>query len=312
MNRVIGTFEGRHGPLIFALGGVHGNEQAGVHALEEVLKMLQEVYEPQPDLEFAGKFLAVTGNTSASKLGKRFIDCDLNRLWTATRVSQILRSTPESRNTEEQELSEILTLLKTSIEEYKPTALVILDLHTTSAEGGIFCIPSGNPRSIRLARELHAPVILGLLDGIDGTMLHFIDHSFNQFIDAEIPVLGAAFEGGQHDHPHAVSACIAGVLNCLRASGCIAPEALYSAHDQFLEDYSSSLPKVTQLEYVHQLSPGDHFRMKPGYFNFKSIHAGEHLADDVHGPIHSKCNGRILMPLYQDQGTDGFFMVNEI
>ena len=52
--------------------------------------------------------------------------------------------------------------------------------------------------------------------------------------------------------------------------------------------------------------------MKPGYKNFQKISKGEVLAEDRNGHIVSQYNGRILMPLYQKQGEEGFFIIKEI
>jgi succinylglutamate desuccinylase len=52
--------------------------------------------------------------------------------------------------------------------------------------------------------------------------------------------------------------------------------------------------------------------MRPGYVNFQPIQQGEHLANDTTGPVLAPEDGLILMPLYQPQGSDGFFVVQEI
>ena len=42
------------------------------------------------------------------------------------------------------------------------------------------------------------------------------------------------------------------------------------------------------------------------------VKKGELIAKDKNGDIFSPANGRILMPLYQKQGEDGFFIIKEI
>ena len=51
--------------------------------------------------------------------------------------------------------------------------------------------------------------------------------------------------------------------------------------------------------------------MKPGYRNFQRITKGEELAMDKKGPIYAPKEGMIIMPLYQNSGNDGFFLVEE-
>jgi len=51
--------------------------------------------------------------------------------------------------------------------------------------------------------------------------------------------------------------------------------------------------------------------MSPGYANFHRVSAGQSVARDQHGDIVVEEGGRLLMPLYQKQGEDGFFLVRE-
>jgi len=59
------------------------------------------------------------------------------------------------------------------------------------------------------------------------------------------------------------------------------------------------------------LVEGDGFVMAPGYVNFQPVVAGEVVARDAHGDVAVAEGGRLLMPLYQEQGEDGFFLVRE-
>ena len=51
--------------------------------------------------------------------------------------------------------------------------------------------------------------------------------------------------------------------------------------------------------------------MRDGYQNFQPIQSGEEIADDRRGPVRVGEDARLLMPLYQAQGSDGFFVVRE-
>ena len=62
--------------LVIAMGGVHGNEKAGVEAIKQVVHYLQENQVPTK-----GCFLGIKGNMSALENATRYIDKDLNRLW---------------------------------------------------------------------------------------------------------------------------------------------------------------------------------------------------------------------------------------
>jgi succinylglutamate desuccinylase len=313
MERLIGRFGGQHpGALVVVFAAVHGNETAGVQALQETFALLEAEAKYRTAFRFEGALLGILGNKQALEAGKRFIQRDLNRIWEPDEIERILRTNPEARQAEDREAAEILSLVRETIRQSNPDALILLDLHTTSADGGVFCIPAGDPASLRLAKALQAPVILGLMDGIKGTLLHFAAN--RAFCDNDQPphCVAAAFEGGRHEDPRSVSRCIAAVINALRAAGCIKPQELHTRHSDILLAYSKALPKVSRLHYVHAIRPEDRFRMRPGYLNFQAIRQGEHLADDARGPVLAPRDGLVLMPLYQAQGSDGFFVVEEV
>ncbi len=313
MDRIIGQYGGtQSGPLVVAIGAIHGNETAGVQALKEVFQMLEREAVAHPDFEFKGKLVGLIGHRQAFKRGLRFIKQDLNRLWLPNEVQQILEEDPANLRDEQLEIRELYSAVCHAVQTDLPATLVLLDLHTTSATGGIFCIPTDETESLALSRELRAPVILDLFKGVHGTLLRFTTEG--HFDQPGFPkrALGAAFEAGQHDDPHSVSRSISAIVHCLRAVGCIPVNALSSHHDVTLQESSAGLPEVTRLHYVHRIVPGDHFKMRPGYLNFQPIHQGEILADDVNGPVKALEDGLILMPLYQPQGADGFFVVQKV
>jgi len=65
-SRVIGIYEGkRKGPLFICVGGMHGNEPAGVLAIREVLKMLEVEPLGNPTFRYAGQFVGLIGNSFA-------------------------------------------------------------------------------------------------------------------------------------------------------------------------------------------------------------------------------------------------------
>lgn len=313
MNRLIGRYTGTQtGALVVVTAAVHGNEPAGVRALEEVFRLLAQEPQVNPDFVFRGRLVGLMGNLQAYRAGKRFLEQDLNRMWTPLHLRCMQQMAPAERQNEWRELGELLEAIQEEILNYKPQALIVLDLHTTSAGGGIFCIPTDDRASLRLAKALYAPVVLGMLDGLQGTLLHYV--AGNHFEVGGYPhySVGVAFEAGQHHDPESASRSVAAIVNTLRAAGCIRPEDVDSRHERILQAFSASLPKVTRLRHVHHIRPGDTFGMRPGYVNFQPIRRGEHLADDASGPVLAPEDGLILMPLYQPTGSDGFFVVQEV
>ena len=70
--------------------------------------------------------------------------------------------------------------------------------------------------------------------------------------------------------------------------------------------------KFYEMKYRHQLENKDEFYMLDGYKNFQPIKKGENLAVHNHKTIKSPGDFTIFMPLYQEQGEDGFFCIKSI
>jgi len=77
--RRIGSYEGSENEILFiCFGAMHGNEPAGLRAIELVLKMLEIEPIKNPDFKFKGKFVGLIGNLEALKTKQRFLKKDLN------------------------------------------------------------------------------------------------------------------------------------------------------------------------------------------------------------------------------------------
>ena len=71
-------------------------------------------------------------------------------------------------------------------------------------------------------------------------------------------------------------------------------------------DYQHHLVKI---KYIHLISESDNFLMKPNVINFQNVKKGEVLGSDKNGDVISPFDGKILMPLYQEQGREGFYII---
>ncbi len=305
-DRIIVDYKGEgKGPLLVVFGAMHGNEPAGVRAIELMGKMLEVEPITNPDFVFKGNLLGLIGNLSAYKLQQRFINKDLNRQWTEDRVNAL--SDKDQYDAEEVEMAAILDIIHTRIAETQPEQLIILDLHTTSSKGGIFTICTDDDASVRIALELHAPVIKGLLKGLQGTTLHYFTTK-----NMGIPTIGVTFESGQHNDPLSVNRAIAALTNCMRTIGCVQAHHIENRHDSLLIEYSKELPKVTELFLRKAINEEDNFVMLPNYKNFQRVSKGEIVAHDINGDIAIEEDARILMPLYQKLGEDGYFLIKEM
>jgi succinylglutamate desuccinylase len=306
--RIIGKYTGNErGPLLVITAGMHGNEPAGVRALDLFFKMIEVEPITNPDFSYKGEIIGIIGNLQAYSQGKRFIKKDINRSWQTDVIHHIKQADKSQLKDEDLEIRDILDIIDEEIARVNPDELYLLDLHTTSSDGGIFCIASNNKKSIAIAHEIHAPVILGLMNDISGTTLHYFNEK-----NMGLPSTAIAFEGGHHDDPQSINRCIAAIVNFLRAIGVVRPEHIENRHDYILQQYSRYLPEIVEVVYKFHIQENNRWQMKPGYKNFQPVAAGEILARYDGQDVRAVMDGMILMPLYQSQGNDGFFIVKSV
>ncbi len=299
--RVIGRIDGNTpGPVLVCVAGMHGNEPAGVEALERVLDTLTvEAY------RIEGTFVAVRGNQAALAEQVRFVDNDLNRHWTRERIGRVtLDRDPDPSVSEDADLLQLHDLISDLLDQASGESYV-LDLHTTSGRSAPFGTVGDTLRNRRFAMQLPLPLIMGLEEHLEGTMLEF-------FNDRGHVTLG--FEGGPHKDASSVDRTEAAVWLALEAAGMLPdPRAATRLADAraFLSRLSRNLPRVLEVRHRHFVGPKDQFTMRPGYASFQEVAENEHLADDETGPVIAPETGIILMPLYQPAGDDGFFITRE-
>jgi succinylglutamate desuccinylase len=153
--------------------------------------------------------------------------------------------------------------------------------------------------------SLPVPAILGLDANIDGTLMQLATARGHTSL---------AVESGQHRDPQAERLHAAVIWLALVAAGALTAEDVpdFAEHSTTLGGTTAGIPRVMALAYRHAVAAADGFVMRPGYRGFQRIARGEVLADDVRGPVRAPCDGRVLMPLYQPQGSDGFFVVRPL
>jgi succinylglutamate desuccinylase len=79
-----------------------------------------------------------------------------------------------------------------------------------------------------------------------------------------------------------------------------------------LADAAAGLPRAVAMRHRHLVRPGDRFEMAPGFANFQPVSSGQVVGRDRYGAITVPEDGRMLLPLYQGQGEDGFFIVSDV
>lgn len=293
--RVLGDVTGpAPGPTLVIIGGMHGNEPAGILAAQQVMPRLRAMGLRR------GRAIALVGNRAAVIKAQRLQVRDLNRAFTVEQI-EALHAQPETADDPEQiEQRALLTLIDDLASE-SDRPLVVLDLHTTSGGGPPFSVVPDALASRELAEALPFPAILGLLESVRGTFLERLTAQGH---------VGLGVETGQHDAPISLELHRATIWRILQEMRLIdrEPADVTAA----LDAVDPELPAVVELVDRHGIEAGDDFRMRPGFEGFQAITRGEVLADDRRGPITAKHDGRIVMPLYQSQGDDGFFIMRDV
>ena len=289
-DRVLGIVEAPPGggATLVGIGGIHGNEPAGVQALETVLA---ELGRPRSGLS-RGRFIALAGNRPALRAGVRYIDRDLNRIWRAGNGRD---------DTEGAERGELLALLD-GYRRGSPAPHHLVDLHTTSGSAPPFVVVAEGRRNRDFARALPAPLVLALSSQIPGTLVECL---------AREGWTSIGFESGSHKGVESVEIAVAALWIVLEAAGLLEPGDTRSAEARDrLAAASRGLPGAVEVFHHHPIAGNGVFRMRSGYRSFQRVDAGEALATEGGAEIRSPSGGRLLMPLYQRAGREGFFLAH--
>jgi succinylglutamate desuccinylase len=297
--RELGRIEaGDPGPTLICLGGLHGNEPAGVLALDRVL---QQLYRNPAGLR--GRLVGLAGNLAALAAGRRYLRYDLNRIWRLSRLEQVTARSP-ALELEDQELLELNAALSEVIDE-APGRVFLLDLHTTSGPGPAFAILDDTLQNREVALDFPVPLVLGLEEQLGGTLASYMTAR-------GATVVG--FEAGQHEDPTSVDRAAAAIWIALDSCGLLEPESRSEvvAAGDLLRRQNDSPARIVEVRYRHSIGGRDGFEMDPGFSSFSPIRQGQELGSSRNGRVLAPRSGLILMPMYQDQGHDGFFVVSEV
>ena len=298
--RVFGRHVGdRGGPTLIVMTGLHGNETAGGAAARRVLDALER---QRPAVR--GRFVCLAGNLRALHERTRFIDADLNRQWTAGRVKELTAGRVTKPAAEDEEQLALIAAIRDEVGSASGP-FYFLDLHTSSAPGPPFLTVGDTLRNRNFASRFPLPIILGLEEQIDGSLLEFLSNY--GFV-----TLGV--EAGQHIAPESVDRHEALLWLALVAAGILDDADLNDAAGirARLWAAGAGIPRVIEVRHRHAITAQDEFRMEPGFSNFQRVAKGRELGRDRHGPVLAAESGLILLPLYQGKGDDGFFIAREV
>ncbi|MDX1674967.1 MAG: succinylglutamate desuccinylase/aspartoacylase family protein [Longimicrobiales bacterium] len=295
-DRVLGHVRGEPGPTVVLVGGLHGNEPAGVEALERVFDRLPELG------GIRGEVLAVAGNLEALRRGVRFVDTDMNREWWPEAVAHIPRD--GAGPVEDEQRRALLEAIEPVLDRAEGPPIVV-DFHTTSGDTPPFITLGDTLRNREFARQVPVPMVLGLEEQLAATFLEYVNNR---------GCITLGCEGGRHDDPAAVDHLEAVAWIVLAGAGVLRPAQVpdHGLHKR-LREAARGQPRVVEIRYRHAVPRGRTFLMDPGFASFQRVSAGQRLGSWGDGrPVVAPEGGRLLMPLYQEQGDDGFFLTRDV
>jgi succinylglutamate desuccinylase len=302
-DRVITEVPGNgSGPAIAFCAGLHGNEPSGVIALKHVFDYIH-----QKNIPVNGKLIAFIGNRNALHNKRRYCQQDLNRMWTANNIKKLHNSGFKKKelNQEALEMIEIDELLQDFLGSLNGQERFFVDLHTTSSPSIPFAAIDKQPLSYSFALQLPIPFVANLDDFLKGTLMHYLDH---------IDFKAIVYEAGMHNDPASIQKHEALIWLVLGMSGAIETRNIpnYKGCFTLLRGLSDHPHKVFNILYRHNVVDNTKFEMRPGYINFQPVEKGMVLATENGQPVVAPYSGNIFMPLYQNQGADGFFIIERV
>ena len=291
--RIIGNYHSNNNKTMVFVAAIHGNENSGVIALKRFFDEIKK-----ENIKIEGTVIGLIGNLSALKRNSRYIDDDMNRLWT----EKLMDSKSNNNISEKKEIIILKNLIEKIISNKSKKNLCIIDLHNTSSPSGVFTIVN-NKKEQKLAKHLNVPVISELFSKVKGSLVNY----YNQQ-----NITSIVFEGGAIGDPAAINNHEAGIWTLLEKNGLIAKDTIPARVLKNLSDMISFSKKVMgnySVQHIHKIKNNDDFLMHPNIRNFEKVEKNQIIAEDKNGPIMAPKKGYILMPLYQEQGKEGFYII---
>lgn len=275
--------------------GIHGNEPAGILALENVFAQIDEA-------SMVGEIIGLLGNLKALEIKDRFISTDLNRLWTHDRMLRYAANELSDDLSETQDQHAITGLIESIIDQSEGPCY-FFDLHTTSGPTIPFMTVNDSMLNRKFTSSYPVPIVLGIEEYLEGPLLSYIN---------ELGYVSFGFEGGQHDDPVAVKNHEAFIKYSLTRTQCIEDDAWHTESQLWLKAQVGEVSGLYEIFYRHGLKSSDTFSMEGDFQNFQLVPKGTFLARHNDQEIYADRTARIFMPRYQPQGDDGFFAIREI
>lgn len=296
--------DGMSGATLVVLGGVHGNERAGLIAGQRVLDRLAETDESA----MTGRLVLLAGNLAAlnhEDPDMRYVDHDLNRLCQRQRFDE-----PASTSVEHGQMLELFAALEKIHESCKESRqeMIVLDLHTTSAiSRPVVAFEDSLPARIH-AMAMPCPKYLGIEEEVNGLV-----------IDAVTNRLGCVsylIEGGQHDDPVSIDVHEAAIWIALDTAGIVGLETNDADPLGYMKQASRDRGYVVYDVRHREPIVDTDFVICDGIETGSEVYPHKTVlamqgGEKVYSPIY----GLVFLPNMQARkriGDDGFFIVRRI
>jgi len=221
-------------------------------------------------------------------------------VWEKDRIARLTARNVKDLKHEDREQFELLEVLR-SATRGDPADVSHMDLHTSSADGPPFGVLNDSLHSRSFVRTFPLPLVLGFEEELRGTLADYMD---------SLGHVSAGLEAGQHTSSLAVDYLESLIWIALVSAGNLSQEQVPGIQDHYrrLADSCKHLPSFIEVRYRHPIKREDEFVMRPGYQSFQQVEAGQLLAQDRQGDLTAPGKALLLLPLYQKEGDDGFFL----
>lgn len=258
----------KNGPCVVIMGSIHGDERMG----EAVIAKLLNEMKPE---KLHGDLVLILGNPAAYAANRRFIECDLNRLFGAN-FAAIMKSPLSSLNSEEKRALEIAPYLQ--------NADCLLDIHSTIKPSMPFIYCKKTKSHLKLANLFSAQYIVS---ATSECRIHDLTSCADSYVNRNGGI-GITYETGWHKEPAKFSDIMKKIYLFLQTVGSLEPD----------NHFSAGLTKPsTQVEIYDCVVPKTaNFHFEKDFANFDIIKKDEVFAEDRKKPFKAKETSFIIFP----------------
>jgi len=224
-------------------------------------------------------------------------------MWTIPQFEDLKRN--KTKTPEQEEQQELLSFITELFANHKEGPIYFIDLHTTSSKTLPFITINDALINRKFSHCFPVPVVLGIEEYLEGPLLSYLN---------KLGYVSLGFEAGQHTDQEAIKNCEAFIYLALHHTG-----NLVETSEQILKQYEAELKGAAknrystfEVVYKYHIEAHENFKMLKGFKSFQDIKKGTPLAISNDLEIVSNYNAKLFMPLYQNAGEDGFFIIKKI